>query len=62
MLILTRKMNERIRFLLPDGTEIWLVNKGHNPKGGGVKLGIEAPPGVEVLREELIVKRRETPQ
>jgi carbon storage regulator len=47
MLVLSRKPNERIRI----GDSIVLtVVKIH---GGSVRLGIEAPPEVDVLRDEL---------
>lgn len=47
MLILTRKMNERI-FI---GDEIVLVVLGF--ENNRVKLGIEAPADVTILREEI---------
>jgi carbon storage regulator len=47
MLILTRKINEAIR--LGEDIRIILVQI----KGGQVRLGIECPPHVRVLREEL---------
>jgi len=47
MLILTRKINEAIR--LGEDIRIVLVQI----KGGQVRLGIECPPNVRVLREEL---------
>ncbi|RMH36172.1 MAG: carbon storage regulator [Nitrospirae bacterium] len=47
MLILTRKINEAIR--LGDDIRIVLVQV----KGGQVRIGIECPPHIRVLREEL---------
>lgn len=47
MLILTRKIDEAIR--LGEDIRIVLVQI----KGGQVRLGIECPPHVRVLREEL---------
>jgi len=47
MLILTRKIDEAIR--LGDDIRIVLVQI----KGGQVRLGIECPSNVRVLREEL---------
>ena len=47
MLILTRKKDEAIR--LGEDIRIVLVQI----KGGQVRLGIECPPHVRVLREEL---------
>ena len=47
MLILTRKINEAIR--IGEDIRIVLVQI----KGGQVRIGIECPPHVRVLREEL---------
>jgi carbon storage regulator len=47
MLILTRKIDEAIR--LGEDIRIVLVQI----KGGQVRLGIECPPHIRVLREEL---------
>ena len=47
MLILTRKEDEKI--LIDDNIEISVVEI----KGNKVKLGIDAPDEVEILREEL---------
>jgi carbon storage regulator len=47
MLILTRRINEAIR--LGEDTRIVLVQV----KGGQVRIGIECPSHVRVLREEL---------
>jgi carbon storage regulator len=47
MLILTRKKDEAIR--LGEDIRIVLVQV----KGGQVRLGIECPPHIRVLREEL---------
>ncbi len=47
MLILTRKIDEAIR--IGEDIRIVLVQI----KGGQVRLGIECPPHVRVLREEL---------
>jgi len=51
MLILGRKLKERIR-LTVNGIEIWVeVNRiaAHD-----VRIGITAPPAVEIVREELL--------
>ena len=51
MLILGRKLGERIR-LTVNGIEIWVeVNRigTHD-----VRIGITAPPAVEIVREELL--------
>lgn len=47
MLILTRKINESV--LISGGIRITVVKI----ESGIVKLGIEAPPDVKILREEL---------
>lgn len=50
MLVITRKTNEKI--LLPDlGIEIVVARILPN---GSVRVGIKAPPGVRILREELM--------
>lgn len=48
MLILTRKTEERIRI----GDDIWITVV--KIAGGKVRLGIDAPSGVSVKREEII--------
>ena len=48
MLVLSRKAGERI--LLGNNIRITVVRIS----GGGVRLGIEAPPDVSVVREEVI--------
>lgn len=48
MLVLTRKLNERI--CIGDDVRITVVGI----RGNHVRLGIEAPPSVTVLRDELI--------
>jgi carbon storage regulator CsrA len=51
MLILGRKLHERIR-LTVNGIEIWVeVNR---IAANDVRIGIEAPPAVEIVREEVI--------
>jgi carbon storage regulator CsrA len=55
MLVLSRKLGERVCLFLPSGETIWISveTKGrHN-----VKLGIDAPENVEVLREELVEEK-----
>ena len=47
MLILTRKENEKI--LIDDDIEITVVEI----KGNKVKIGIDAPDEIEILREEV---------
>ena len=51
MLILGRKLNERIR-LVVNGVTIWVeVNR---IAANDVRIGITAPPAVEIVREELL--------
>ena len=47
MLVLSRKIGERI--LIGDRIAVTVVRLG----SGGVRLGIEAPPELPVVREEL---------
>ena len=47
MLVLSRKVGERI--LIGDKIAITVVKIGH----GGVRVGVEAPPELAVVREEL---------
>lgn len=47
MLVLSRKVGERI--LIGDKITVTVVKIGH----GGVRIGIEAPPELAVVREEL---------
>jgi carbon storage regulator len=51
MLILTRKLNEKI--LIGDGIVVTVLEL----RGGKVKLGFSAPEGVKILREELKEKK-----
>ena len=48
MLVLSRKVGERI--LLGDKIRITVVRVS----GGGVRLGIEAPSDISVVREEVV--------
>lgn len=52
MLVLTRKVDQAI-LICPDIRimVLWL-----SPDGKRVRLGIEAPPEVHILREELVAK------
>jgi carbon storage regulator CsrA len=59
MLVLSRKLGERVCLQLPSGDVIWVSIEflgSHN-----IKLGIEAPANVEVLREELMKEKYGTP-
>lgn len=55
MLVLSRKVGERI--LIGDDIRITIVRVG----GGGVRVGIEAPPSFNVVREELKDRAVPTP-
>lgn len=48
MLVLSRKVGERVR--IGDGITVTIVRIS----GGGVRIGIEAPPELPVVREELL--------
>ena len=52
MLVLARRLNERIRIKLPDGRFIWLTVV--EAARGQARLGLDAPREIEVMREELI--------
>ena len=59
MLVLTRKYGERVCLSLPNGDKMWVSVEfvgSHN-----VKLGIDAPSSVEILREELVKEEHDTP-
>ena len=47
MLVLSRKIGERI--LIGDKITVTVVKIGH----GGVRIGVEAPPEMAVVRQEL---------
>ena len=53
MLVLSRKVGQRI--LIGDKIAVTVVRIGQ----GGVRLGIEAPDDLEVIREELKAQQRE---
>ena len=56
MLVLSRKVGERI--LIGDKISVTVVKIGH----GGVRIGIEAPPELAVVREELAEELRRAEQ
>ena len=58
MLILGRKLGERIRLTTPDGIVVWVSVERLG--GNDCRIGIEAPPAVEIVREELL--GQEAPQ
>lgn len=47
MLVLSRKVGQRI--LIGDKITVTVVKVGH----GGVRIGVDAPPELAVIREEL---------
>ena len=58
MLVLCRRPRERIRVRCPDGTVIWLtVTKIDR---GVVRIGIAAPTGYDIKREELLPREERT--
>ncbi len=50
MLILGRKLKERVRLTTPNGIVVSVERLG----GNDCRIGIEAPPAVEIVREELL--------
>lgn len=52
MLILARKVGERVRVLLPDGSALWIVVTEIDKLK--VRLGFDCPEDVRVHREEII--------
>jgi carbon storage regulator len=52
MLVLSRKLNQRI--VIGDSIVLTVVKI----QGNIVRLGIEAPPEVEVVRDELLQRKR----
>jgi carbon storage regulator len=54
VLVLSRKVGERI--LIGDKITITVVKIGH----GGVRVGVEAPPELAVVREELAEELQRT--
>lgn len=52
MLVLSRKVGERI--LIGNKISVTIVKVGH----GGVRIGVEAPPEMAVVREELAEQLR----
>ena len=57
MLVLSRKVGERIVLTLPGGSEIWLSLLAIDRSRGYVRLGLEAPADVVISREELLLRR-----
>ena len=57
MLVLTRKVDERITI----GDDIELVVVGIDTRGGRVRLGIDAPADIEIHRKGSEVKASDPP-
>ena len=53
MLALTRRLDEDLELRTPVG-EVLAVIKILEVRGGRVRLGIEAPPEVSIIRKELL--------
>ena len=58
MLILGRKLTERVWLTTPNGIVVWVSVERLG--GNDCRIGIEAPPAVEIVREELL--GQEAPQ
>ena len=54
MLVLARKIGQRIRIKTPAGEVIWVLVTDIDC--GRVRLGIEAAPGVKIDREEVAIE------
>lgn len=52
MLIISRRVNEAFTTVQPDGTTIKV--RVLRMKGGNVRVGIEAPKSVRIVRDELL--------
>ena len=60
MLVIKRRIGEKIRVKLPDGSDIWVVLVlGHT--GGTASIGIEAPRVVSIAREETLSEAERMP-
>lgn len=53
MLVLSRKTNERIMLLNPDGSEIGYVVIA-DIRGDKARIGFELPDSIRIAREELV--------
>lgn len=60
MLVISRKLDERLRITLPDGRTVWavIVEIGE----GRVRIGIDAPRDVLVMRDEVVRRSLEDTQ
>ena len=55
MLVLSRKEGESITLIMPNGENICIVLTEY--AGKQTKVGIDAPPSVQILRSELVEER-----
>ena len=55
MLVLSRNSGQRVVLTLASGEEIW-VGVGHVTPSGKVLLTFDAPPDVDIKREELLAR------
>ncbi len=55
MLILSRRIGERIRLKTASGEIVW-VEVADIDRHGAIRLSFVAPQSVEILREEIIVR------
>ena len=56
MLVMSRKLSERIRIDLGDGRYVWVTVV--SVKGDKIRLGFEAPKDIQIWREEIIPFRK----
>jgi carbon storage regulator CsrA len=54
MLVLSRRIGQRIRLKTWQGDVIWLEVCDIDPSRGKVRIGIEAPPEVIIHRAEIL--------
>jgi carbon storage regulator len=59
MLVLTRKLDERILCRLPDGTEIALTVC--EIASNSVRIGIDAPRNIPILRDDAVKQKPKEP-
>lgn len=59
MLVLSRRIGEKIVMTTPDGYKIEVTLLGEAVNHEGFRLGFDAPKGVVILREEVVPKKNE---
>lgn len=61
MLVLSRRKDESITIILPDGRKILIVNCDHRIGDRKIAIGVDAPSDIKVIRSELeYVEQRTT--